>query len=533
MSDKNILEYWPLKDSPARLGQELALEWLAKQDKKYLILQAPVGSGKSLIGMTYSRWKSKDIGDSYILTPQKILQHQYEESFSEHDLASLYGKGNYKCEKNACSCEQGAMINKGPCGGCPWASARNKAIDAGNVVFNYRLALLHYASGEVFNKRQTIICDEAHQLEQQLCDFDYVSISRALAIAFKASWPKKLEGTKQIQDWMTQEIVPPLSERVKLLAKQVEEIKEQGTPSKHDIKTIKEYDELNMLFSDLANIASISSDELDTSHVIIFNAMEIAFKRIKGDYTFNRIMDDKADQFLFMSSTIIDPKSFCEDIGIPEDEMAYLDIDSEFPIENRPVVFIPTMNMNASWNNSERKSEREDMLAGIESVITNFHLGESGIIHTANFKIAEWLVGQLNSMSSIPHDIIHHNQDSEFNRDEAIKQFLKQSDSEPTILISPSSTEGLDLVEDLGRFAIFAKVPYGYLGDQWIKRRMEMSNEWYQRQALIAVIQGCGRIVRSKEDKGVVYILDSNWGRLMSNASHKIPQWWKDGYQTI
>ncbi len=131
----------------------------------------------------------------------------------------------------------------------------------------------------------------------------------------------------------------------------------------------------------------------------------------------------------------------------------------------------------------------------------------------------------------VEHHIYHHNPESGDNRNDVIEAFT--NDVKPRILISPSSTEGLDLKEDLGRFAVFVKVPFGNLGDQWIKRRMELSTEWYQRQALINIIQGGGRVVRSKDDWGKVYILDASFGYLFKMTCHQIPKWWREAYQTL
>ena len=71
------------------------------------------------------------------------------------------------------------------------------------------------------------------------------------------------------------------------------------------------------------------------------------------------------------------------------------------------------------------------------------------------------------------------------------------------------------------------------MGDQWIKKRMEISPEWYQRQTLINIIQGGGRVVRSETDSGVVYIVDASFGYLYKSAHHMIPRWWKDAYQVV
>jgi Rad3-related DNA helicase len=103
----------------------------------------------------------------------------------------------------------------------------------------------------------------------------------------------------------------------------------------------------------------------------------------------------------------------------------------------------------------------------------------------------------------------------------------------PAILISPSITEGLDLVDDCARFAIFAKIPFGQLTDTWIKARMDISQKWYQLRALTDVIQGGGRIVRSSDDYGVVYILDSSFKYLYSNTKQYLPSWWKEAYSEV
>jgi Rad3-related DNA helicase len=60
---------------------------------------------------------------------------------------------------------------------------------------------------------------------------------------------------------------------------------------------------------------------------------------------------------------------------------------------------------------------------------------------------------------------------------------------------------------------------------------MELSKEWYQRRALIDIIQGAGRVVRSKEDWGNTYILDESFRHLFNLAHDTIPDWWKDAYR--
>ena len=72
-----------------------------------------------------------------------------------------------------------------------------------------------------------------------------------------------------------------------------------------------------------------------------------------------------------------------------------------------------------------------------------------------------------------------------------------------------------------------------YLGDAWVKRRLELSQDWYSMQAAISVIQAGGRVVRSNEDHGTTYIIDGSWSYFYQKNRHLFPQWWKDAYSVI
>lgn len=190
---------------------------------------------------------------------------------------------------------------------------------------------------------------------------------------------------------------------------------------------------------------------------------------------------------------------------------------------------MPSMRMNKSWNDESNEKNREKAIDDIKRIL-NIHKGESGLIHTGNYAISKWLSDNL--IGDISQTIYHHNAESQYaNRNDAINGFM--SDKNPSILISPSSTEGLDLKEDLGRFAIFMKVPFGSLGDQWIRRKMNLSNKWYRRRALIDIIQGGGRVVRSGQDKGSVYILDESFAFLYKQSRSMVPKWWSQSYHRV
>jgi Rad3-related DNA helicase len=268
-------------------------------------------------------------------------------------------------------------------------------------------------------------------------------------------------------------------------------------------------------------------ENLQDHYVLINNDAFFQFKEIYGARLFEQILKPKANRFMFMSSTILNFDSYCSDIGLDPERTQTLSLESEFDPANRPVYFIPTSKMSYGWNKKENSPIRDRMTNRIKK-LAEIYKDDSGVIHTGSFQIAKWLIGELEG--NIPHEIITHSQDEGETRDECIEKFTANKGKTPMILISPSVTEGLDLVGDTARFAIFAKVPYPFLGDAWVKRRMDLSDEWYQRQTMIQIIQGGGRVVRGPDDWGDVYILDESFAYLWYKYKQHTPNWWKEAF---
>ena len=167
--NQDIMDAWAIPAFEPRPIQTTALAWIQDQypHTQYFFMQAPVGSGKSLIGMTAAKWlgwQSELKKDSYILTPQRNLQKQYEDSF-KHKIASLYGKSNYPCATRATTCDIGGIL-KPPCAGCPYRSAKGRARASENTVLNYNIALLAFKYTTIFDKRPLIVLDECHTVEE-------------------------------------------------------------------------------------------------------------------------------------------------------------------------------------------------------------------------------------------------------------------------------------------------------------------------------------------------------------------------------
>lgn len=532
MTNQNdILDYWPIESAP-REEQISALNWIQSSTKKYKVLEAPVGSGKSLIGVTYSRWKAGGAIEAanhkgFILTPQKILQQQYMNEFSTNELIQakqLFGKSNYMCEKGPVPCSIGESVLK--CNCTCYKAKRNELAQSPTAIMNYASAFSFFTYTGVLKPRKTMVIDECHNLETVLVDFNTVSITESRCGKLGIAFPGQdiMGSAESALDWINQALLPHLHDAIEDLAAQIEDAVE-GDPSVAGLA--KEMQANLNLAGAVCSVPQLL--EKFEEQYIIYQATDREWT-IKPLYAKGGFANIKpyAEDFLLMSGTIPNKEQFCHDLGIELADVDFMSLDSAFPAENRPVVFLPVMKMNYQWSSDvDGLSNMENML----NTILSMHATENGVIHTASFAVAKWVIEVLERKGT--HKVYHHNPtDGETtDREVAIKNFLNAT--QPSILVSPSVTEGLDLKGDLGRFNIVAKLPFPFLGDAWIKRRMEISNQWYTQRTLIDLMQACGRTTRSNTDSSTFYILDSSWYHLLQTSRKFIPDWWMENYQVV
>jgi Rad3-related DNA helicase len=212
---------------------------------------------------------------------------------------------------------------------------------------------------------------------------------------------------------------------------------------------------------------------------------------------------------LFMSATLLSSDKFLKTLGINSDEAVGLRLPSPFPVEHRPILHVPMGKMTVK----EIDRTLPVIARAVEKILEQ-HKNEKGIIHTHSYKISNYLKKNIKSKR-----LLFPNPE---NRDKMLKKHLKSKD--PTVLVSPSMTEGVDLEGDASRFQVLCKIPYPYLGDKLIKKRMHKWKWWYPFQTAKTIIQSIGRSVRSKEDKAVTYILDSDWERFYNNNLDLFPK---------
>ena len=149
------------------------------------------------------------------------------------------------------------------------------------------------------------------------------------------------------------------------------------------------------------------------------------------------------------------------------DEVKFIQIPSDFPLEHRPIIPLNVAYLN--YNNLQSNEIKLAIAKTVDNLMT-MHKNDKGIIHTTSYEQLNFIkenISQANARRLLVTD-------PEIQRDDVIFQHTK-STIKPTVLISPSLHTGLDLKDELSRFQIITKVPYPNKSDRWLTSMYTLS----------------------------------------------------------
>ena len=464
---------------------------------RYIVLEAGTGTGKSAIAATLS----SIYDSSYILTVTKQLQDQYLEDFS--NLSLVKGRKNFQCRRDMdLSCDKGKCILaedacENPKNDCDYYLQKFNALNSKTVISNYHYMFLELNYVGDFTKRQLLICDEAHNLENTLMsqlklEFSADDLNDYLKFDVTDEMLFELENG-DYDTWLLF-----IQEIKYLYEKELDKIKDVNKP-----QLIEKISFIKKEISDCNRfIENISYDPY--SWVFDYNADYeiIEFKPLKVDNYAKNTLIDYGEVCIFMSATILDYKFFSKCLGLSEDEVYAIRRKSPFDLNRNPIKTLGEFNLS-------HKTIRENAPKTVEVVasILDSHRDEKGIIHTVSGQCKDFLIDSLNDSRLIEH-----------NTQNRVEQLEKFKDSaEPLVLISPSMNEGVDLPGDLCRFQIIYKLPYPDLADKQIRLRANADEDWYNYKTALSLIQTYGRGMRSQDDYCVTYFIDSRIREFVNN----------------
>jgi Rad3-related DNA helicase len=520
----DIMTNFPL--AKPRASQEAVIreiEAAYKDNYKYVVLCAPVGSGKSAIAMTIAKWIGG--GRTHILTPRKSLQDQYFDDFGK-DLVLMKGRASYYCTKDddsggfhekvikwilsgSCPAPTREFTTCGPdapCKGkikianiCTTARGRecpyNVAIDLAEseeiIVHNFHSFLFQYHFALRFNHRRMLIIDEAHEVEGILRSF-----STTKTQVYKIIEPDSLPDFTQTKleywiQYLSQDFLRPRSQKRKeAYETALDSLAEQARQNKGDF--------------------IVKFSEEPTSRVTTFE-----FIPTYVGNTANALLFSCADKVLLMSGTIYNKDIYCKSLGIDPSEAYFIRIGSSFPVSSRPIYckkdyLVDTS--HAKWNEN-----KEQITSIIKTILAKFD-DVKGLIHVPSYKAAREIVDWVKDKR------LHMHESENFTHE--LEKFYESKGN--GVFISPACQQGVDFKGDRARFQIILRVPYLNTGDKFVEHKVKNDFPWYNHQALVTFGQQTGRINRSEEDFGVTILLDERFLKFLSRNKSVLPKWLKD-----
>jgi Rad3-related DNA helicase len=511
-----------------------------KKDNKFFLLNVPTGIGKSHLAMMVAdRYLDKINRDCKVdvITAGKLLQDQYSDTYET--IRNLKGKENYHCSKYACSCAQGMefnRLNKSECDSCPYDSARQGFITGKLSLTNFYLYLIY----AVFNptllrsrESRLLIVDESHSLDEVMSDFISIRVSEGTIKRLKFTREKDVirafGGVRDIDGFILflEYLEGQIGETVAHLEGDLSDGRNEkadkralkiahinGTPNE-DLKVVQVISDLKQYGSKI----KIFLDEykvrpenwvMESSYSEKLKYKELTLEPIWSADYLDRYVWSHYDHVVLMSGTLLSKSIFTRLAGIDVARSVYYSIPSPFPVENRPIYYMPLGKM--SW---AKKEETFNKYVPMISRILNKYKDKKGIIHTNSFELSNWIQQRVQNSRLIFHD-------SEGQADALRRHFESKED---TVIVSPSLHTGVSFDDSKARFQIVAKMPYPSLGSQKNKLRQKVDPEWYAWRTCVSLIQTLGRINRSSTDYGETVILDESFSDILRHSSEFIPDW--------
>lgn len=517
----NAIDLFPLNGQDPRPQQEYAIKEIQKafdSGVQTVILEGPVGSGKSAIAMSLARY----YGKSHILTPRKSLQDQYFDDFSDFTVM-MKGRKSYPCFPMGTDTNKGLRyktaiqeIYKGntpkfagqDCGSAPCINNTNYrstctsdrlcpyigaiAVASGNdhIIHNFHSFVFQASLNGFFDKRDLIVVDECHDMEDMLRELltKSVIVRGRSFISDRVELPE-FKTTEEWHEWFSQsEFMPP-----------------------EDTNARTMYDEELKSLNDSRMVNFV----LDIEET--FPAMGTRFRFIPkhtGNAT-EALVLSYGNKRLLMSGTIYDKEYFCYRIGLRPEDVRFIRLPSTFPERHRDIVLKDrylTDNSARCW-----KDNFDTIVSNIQTVLNAFP-NQRGLIHSPSYSASRDILRALKDRGV--KRVVSH--DPETFRD-SLKEFFSDSPAD-AVFLSPICQQGVDFKYDRARFQIVVRVPYLNAGDVFVKSMLEAKDfQWYNYKALITFGQMLGRPVRSEDDTGVTVLLDSRFKKFLQSNRSLLP----------
>ena len=494
---------------------------------RVFVVEAPPGVGKSHIAMALAHWS----GDAYLLTSQKLLQDQYEREFGG-ELQLVKGRDNYVCERypdTPVPTSRGMCRRpRGPVCQCPYARAKAAALAGPLFCTNVSyFATLSYWRAEQLRKRRLLVIDEAHGLESQLVHVFSVVFPPAESTAWFGAPLPRLDTAEEYRR-LLRDHLERLESQLDSLDRALERLRPPAVSADHFLSMPPSQTEAELLAERESLEAALARvrffvDAEDREWIVRYPdgpgaALELLPLTVAS--MARELLRASAD-FVVLSSAYLGHRSaVAESLGLEESAVRAFVSGSPFPLAQRRIDYRPVGALSKAT-----LAQLEPMLFAEVARILTAHPREKGLIHAPSYAAGRRLVADLGAREpALTRRLIWV--DSTEAKARALE--LHRASPAPTVLVSPSLREGVDLPDDFLRFQVVTKMPYPDLGDPWTAARRARDPRWYAIETAKALVQAYGRSCRHAGDHGVTYVLDGQFERFLVRYRALLPEWFLD-----
>ena len=497
---------------------------------KVVLLSAPTGSGKTIIGAAVGRMLE---GKALFLSHTIRLQQQQLRTLP--DARTATGRRNHPCiltdllgnpvdmtaEDAPClPCPQGLSL------GCPYYVQLREAGNAPEAVLNYAYALRILQSYRLkgwernpMSGRGLMVCDEGHLLERAMVDAVAAQVRRK---AFEAVGLPIPASTDQAvwYEWA--------GENVGMAEDEMESAGEGIRAAAGEGRQIepKQYRRWKTVYNALMNLVPLlSPDNNAPVHIQSTPEGKLVRPLWVWDLLPNKLFKH-ASRILIMSATLGDPELTGKLLGLQPHEVAYIEVPSTFPVENRPVFYWPVARMRYSMPEEEKVQQARALIE-----LAHKFPNTPGVVHCNSFALGKFIAFATRSLDGdVGRRLVLPSQET---GPRPVEMFEKAPGN--LILISPSVTTGVDW--DFVGWEMIPKVPFPDLSDDVVRLRTDyvtkegepIGQKVYRQEAAMTVVQASGRHVRTERSKGVTVITDSAfWSLYRHLAPNAFPVWFKE-----
>lgn len=511
-----------------RVGQKEAIEQILASENNVVELSMPTGGGKSLV-LTIMARAERDRLENYErarldeeeetdYTPPKAIYTTPLVSLVEQirddallKVPSLVGKGNYPCalipDQFADDCPFSGLKIQRPqkCEDCQYEKAKRifkLAPMAATTLDRFMYDPSIKASAKI------VVIDESSGLEKKLIDHadillpDFIRASNLLEDLIK--WQEDLMLSEETAKGRSQKIAEKINRH--RIGKSKEHTCENCDALFYEAR--EESKILKQIQRKLRKVGYMIRIIKEGSPYIIDK--ERHFKLLKGDVPFKQLCKNR--RVILASGTP------CTDLLSSDFEKVVT--DHPIPNEARLVYYIPVGKMSMdTYRNGKLIKIRSATIPKMAPIIKQLHekFSKNTIVHCHSYGIAQEFKNLLGSVA-----MLQNSKDREASLNE-------WKESANKIFLSVKYEEGIDLKGDQFPMNIIAKIPFQYLGDEWVKARDALDNKaWSNKQTAIDIQQAAGRCTRDPKDYSETYILDASFGNFYRNNKNLFEPWFQE-----